>query len=250
MSKRGSIPRTMRQQFAAMRNRIVRIARRTLGAFATTLIMLCQRWGGPASRRAARAFAKSIRSTRPAPLRWRRLDPILAALTAGASESTQAHLRDLVSEQEDLSAMARLLGELLINQGKVDHVLTVVVAGMLGDDIARRSRSTLRRRIRSSRRGRGISAWRLRYCASSQALKCPPREAKARQRRRSAASSRPVPRRPCRCPCRCVGGEAPSAAAALSSSPHARLEGLQKKIARIVSGLPRMSLPPVEEPFK
>jgi hypothetical protein len=77
--------------------------------------MLCERWGGPVSRRAARALAKSIRSTRPAPLRWR-LDPIVAALTGGASDIDASarrlagHLRDLVSDQEELSAMARLLG--------------------------------------------------------------------------------------------------------------------------------------------
>jgi hypothetical protein len=116
MSKRGSVPTAMHQQFVAMRNRLVRIARRTLGASASTLVMLCERWGGPASRRAARAFAKSIRRARPAPLRWR-LDPILETLTSGASDidasarRLAAHLRDLVSDQEDLGAMARLLGE-------------------------------------------------------------------------------------------------------------------------------------------
>jgi hypothetical protein len=69
MSKHGSVPTAMHQQFVAMQNRLVRIARRTLGASASPLVMLCERWGGPASRRAARAFAKSIRRARPAPLR-------------------------------------------------------------------------------------------------------------------------------------------------------------------------------------
>lgn len=95
-----------------MRNRLVQTARRTVGASASILLMLCERWGDKESRRAAKAFAKSLLSTRPAPLRWR-LDRILAALTSGASDVDVSArrlaeaLRSLLLDLEDLIAMTR-----------------------------------------------------------------------------------------------------------------------------------------------
>ena len=103
------------RQYALKRDRIVRKARRSVGAYASILLMLCQRWGDEKSRRAAKAFTKSIRSARPEPHGWR-LGQILAALTNGASDIDASArrlagaLRGLVSDLEDLIATARILG--------------------------------------------------------------------------------------------------------------------------------------------
>jgi hypothetical protein len=61
-----------------------------------------------------RAFARSIASQRPQPCRWN-LWQILAALTSGASDvdvsarRLAAALRDLITDLEEMRAMARLL---------------------------------------------------------------------------------------------------------------------------------------------
>lgn len=104
----------LRRRYERMRARFVRKARQSIGKRKITLLMLCERWGDQESRRAAEAFVRSIKSSRPMPLRWR-LEQILAALTSGASDidasarTLAEGLRHLVSEQEDLNAMARLL---------------------------------------------------------------------------------------------------------------------------------------------
>lgn len=103
------------RQYVHMRDRIIRYARRSVGAYASILLMLCQRWGNEESRRAAKAFTKSIRSTRPEPHLWR-LGQVLAALTSGASDVDASArrlaraLRSLVSELNNLISMGRILG--------------------------------------------------------------------------------------------------------------------------------------------
>jgi hypothetical protein len=104
-----------RREYAQSRDRLIRIARRTVGSRGSLslLIMLCRRWGDSESLDAAKAFARSMRSSRPEPRRWC-LERILAALTSGASDVDRSAqrlaglLRALVSEREELIGMARL----------------------------------------------------------------------------------------------------------------------------------------------
>jgi hypothetical protein len=106
-----------RREYAKSRERLIRVARRTVGSRGSLslLVMLCRRWGDSESLDAAKAFARSVWSSRPVPQKWR-LERILAALTSGASDVDQSarrlagSLRTLVSEQDELIGMARVAG--------------------------------------------------------------------------------------------------------------------------------------------
>jgi hypothetical protein len=106
-----------RRQYSQSRDRLIRLARRTVGSNGSLslLIMICRRWGDRESLDAAKAFAKSMENSRPVPQRWR-LERILVALTSGASDvdlSAQRladSLRTLVSERDELIGMARVAG--------------------------------------------------------------------------------------------------------------------------------------------
>lgn len=104
-----------RRRYAHLRNRLVRNAHRQVRPAINTLSMLCRRWGDASSRRAVRAFARNISGERPEPCRWD-LGRILAALTSGASDVDVSArrlaeaLRDLISDLEELHALARFLG--------------------------------------------------------------------------------------------------------------------------------------------
>jgi hypothetical protein len=104
-----------RRRYAYLRDRLVWNAHRQLRPGINTLSMLCHRWGDASSRRAVRAFARSIASENPEPRRWD-LGRVLAALTSGASDVDVSArrlaeaLRDLSSDLEELHALAAYLG--------------------------------------------------------------------------------------------------------------------------------------------
>lgn len=104
-----------RHRYTHLRDRLVRNAHRQLRPGINTLSMLCRRWGDASSHRAVRAFARNITSERPEPRCWD-LDRILAALTGGASDVDVSArrlaqvLRDLISDLEELHALARFFG--------------------------------------------------------------------------------------------------------------------------------------------
>ncbi|WP_424934463.1 hypothetical protein [Amaricoccus macauensis] len=95
-----------------IRDALVRKARATAGMKCSTLIMLGKHRGNPASVRAARAFAKSIRSNRPHPHRWQ-LDRIIAALSNGACDVDESacritrHPSSLLDDRDMLFALAQ-----------------------------------------------------------------------------------------------------------------------------------------------
>lgn len=107
--------RSTRETQKAPKDRLARQAREKAGKSCNILIMLCRRWGDPASVRAARAFVKSMRSKRPQPQRWQ-LDRIIAELSNGACDvdvSAQRISRDLRSrlkDQDHFIALAQALG--------------------------------------------------------------------------------------------------------------------------------------------
>ncbi|WP_162683469.1 hypothetical protein [Rhodobacteraceae bacterium DSL-40] len=96
----------------AIRDAMVRKARATAGKTCSTMLKLCLGLGNPASVRAARAFAKSIRSRQPQPHKWQ-LDRIIAALSNGACDVDESarritrHLSSLLYDQDTLMALAQ-----------------------------------------------------------------------------------------------------------------------------------------------